>query len=163
MGSIIRCEEECPFAVQYLATAGLIEFSYPICNQVGVWTRFHRRSFVVESIRDLEAEPLTLAEINRRPSLRRSRFLLIGQDVELHEPRKFYVGSIRRIRKLDARLTRFAFVDPVTEEIRQWIGTIYTDRKTDQEIARTVFRQMQNRIKQVQRFPYVVALLPWNG
>ncbi len=91
------------------------------------------------------------------------RFLLIGQDVELHEPRKFYLGSTRRIRKLDARLTRFAFVDPITEQVCQWIGTIYTDRKTDQEIAKTVFQQMQHRIKQVQRFPYVVALLPWNG
>ncbi len=71
--------EECPFAVQSLATARLIEFSYPEINQVGVWTRFHRRSFVIESVRDLEAEPLTLAEINRRPSLRRSRFLLPGR------------------------------------------------------------------------------------
>ncbi|TWU18031.1 hypothetical protein [Allorhodopirellula heiligendammensis] len=72
-----------------------IELTYPDCTLIGAIRDFRERRLVVRSIRDLVAEPLTIAEYLRRPMLARSRWLLQCWDVERRCWRKFYLGSSR--------------------------------------------------------------------
>jgi hypothetical protein len=70
-----------------------IELTYPDCTLVEALANFERRRIRVHSIRDLVAEPLTPTEYLRRPKQRRSRWLVLGYDLDRFAWRKFYVGS----------------------------------------------------------------------
>lgn len=77
----------------------VVEFYYPVLNEIGKRRRTEKRRVKVESIRDLVKEPLTLADIIRRPFVRRGRFLVTGLDLDKGSRRSFYLGwnLIRRL------------------------------------------------------------------
>jgi hypothetical protein len=52
-----------------------------------------RRRIMIESIRDLVQDPLTMAEFLERPYVRRSRLLASAIDCDTGERRKFYLGN----------------------------------------------------------------------
>ena len=68
----------------------VVDFLYPITNEVGIRPRLRKRRLLIESVRDLLSEPLTPEDIARRPHVRRGRFLAIGLDLDKGERRQFY-------------------------------------------------------------------------
>lgn len=72
----------------------MIKLYYPRQNIVGKSPDWQLRLFSCWSVRDLVTHPLTPEEYLTRPLIRRSRFLLNGQD-SLGQWRKFYQGSSR--------------------------------------------------------------------
>jgi len=68
----------------------IVEFLYPITNEIGIRPRLRKRRLLIESVRDLLSEPLAPEDIARRPYVRRGRFLVVGRDLEKDEQRQFY-------------------------------------------------------------------------
>lgn len=77
-----------------------IEFHYPMDRHVLRFdpTQSQVRQVVINSIRDLVADPLTPEEFLRRPFLRRSRWLIRAWEPSLRQYRQFYIGSAREFR-----------------------------------------------------------------
>ncbi|MCM2370931.1 hypothetical protein [Aporhodopirellula aestuarii] len=70
-----------------------IDLTYPEKTLVDQLEHCRRRRIRVIKVRDLMAEPLTVAEFLRRPLLNRSRWLITGFDEDIGKPRQFYLGS----------------------------------------------------------------------
>lgn len=77
----------------------VIVFRYPRHNFNGVVSKLEPRRLRVESVTDLMKEPLERETFEIQPLLKRSRFLLTGQDLDKLAERSFYVGSMRAVRK----------------------------------------------------------------
>ncbi len=116
----------------------VVSFSYPTVNRFRVPTRIRRRRLVIDSIRDLEREPLDPLTTSLRPDLRRGRYLLNGFDLDLHEHRSFYLDSARTLKPIAGPLFRFAVYDPLTEgkpSPLYWVGTVFTNDPSDRAFA----------------------------
>lgn len=75
-------------------------FLYPRHNFHCVRSRLEPRRIVVTAIRDLIQDPLEPETVASQPLLRRSRYLIIGQDLDKHEERRFYHESIKRPKQI---------------------------------------------------------------
>jgi len=73
-----------------------INFLYPAANYTGALKRLKPRRALVRQVIDTEAQPRPEV-IAADPLLRRSRFLIVADDLDLGEPRKFYHGSMERL------------------------------------------------------------------
>lgn len=71
------------------------EFEYPRHNFHHVLSGFERRRIVVRAVRDLKATPLDPVTLKLQPFLRRSRWLVTGDDVDRCAERSFYVEEMR--------------------------------------------------------------------
>jgi hypothetical protein len=117
-----------------------IEIHYPVSTHVRYSQHnvgLKRRHFVVRRLRDLVAEPLTPEEYLRRPFVRRSRYLVVGTEIDANQWRQFYAGcsmeypSPSQLRialyepgaKKPAKLLHRAFDATVTdrEALRRWL------------------------------------------
>lgn len=76
----------------------VIEFLYPKKNHFGTRAVLRKRRVKVEAVRDLTEEPLELADIVRRPLVRRGMVLVTGIDQEKKERRSFYLDWSRGVR-----------------------------------------------------------------
>lgn len=74
-----------------------VVLTYPQSTHVRLYRpdRATRRLIVVQDVRDLVAEPLTVADVFRRPYLLRSRWLVRGFEPQTHRWRQFYAGTAR--------------------------------------------------------------------
>ena len=72
-------------------------FQYPRHNFHGVLSKLETRRVQIESIRDLQAEPLDVVTFNMQPLLHRGRWLVTGHDLDKDGERSFYVQSMRSI------------------------------------------------------------------
>lgn len=72
-----------------------IAFEYPRHNFRGVLSDFQRRRAKILSVRDLAAVPLDPVTVEIQPLLKRSRWLITGEDLDTGRERSFYVESIR--------------------------------------------------------------------
>ena len=70
-------------------------FLYPRHNFHGVVSRLEPRRIRVESIRDLDADPLDPETSAIQPLVRRSRWLVTGLDLDKQAERSFYVDSMK--------------------------------------------------------------------
>jgi hypothetical protein len=123
-----------------------VEFHYPVTTHVrycGMEIGVRRRHLVVRRIRDLVAEPLTPEEFLRRPFVRRSRYLVVGTEIENHQWRQFYVGCSKEFRapsqlrlalyepsaKRPAKLLHRSFDSTVADRdaLRRWLLVHGTD------------------------------------
>lgn len=73
-------------------------FLYPRHNFHGVLSRLEPRRLLITEIRDLSRDPLDPQTFEIQPLLRRGRWLAIGQDLDRHAERSFYVESMRSLR-----------------------------------------------------------------
>src|SRR5690606_17645707 len=74
-----------------------VAINYPLSTHVRFWRpdQYRRREVVIDSVRDLVADPLTVEEFMRRPFLLRSRWLVKAYEPRLRQWRQFYWGSTR--------------------------------------------------------------------
>ena len=74
-----------------------VAIHYPLSTHVRFWRpdQYRRREVVIDSVRDLVADPLTVEEFMRRPFLLRSRWLVRAYEPRLRQWRQFYWGSTR--------------------------------------------------------------------
>jgi hypothetical protein len=74
-----------------------VEINYPVSTHVRFWKpdECRRREVVIDSVRDLVADPLSVDEFLRRPFLLRSRWLVKAYEPRLRQWRQFYWGSTR--------------------------------------------------------------------
>lgn len=74
-----------------------IVIHYPLSTHVRFWRpdQYQRRELVIDSVRDLYADPLTVDEFRRRPFILRSRWLVKAYEPRLRQWRQFYWGSTR--------------------------------------------------------------------
>ena len=70
-------------------------FEYPRHNFHGVLSYMEHRRIEVEQIRDLVEDPIDAVTFEFQPLLKRSRYLVIGQDLDKHERRRFYLDSMK--------------------------------------------------------------------
>lgn len=91
-----------------------IRFLYPAANYRGVRLRYDERLLRVDAIRDCEADELEAETRAVDPKLRRSRWLLTGEDLKIGEERSFYFGSMREVEIVE--------VVPEREEFCRVIG-----------------------------------------
>jgi hypothetical protein len=73
-----------------------LNFLYPEANYAGVKKRLKPRRVLVRDCIDIEATPRPDV-IAADPLLRRSRWLIIADDLDLGERRKFYSGSMEEL------------------------------------------------------------------
>lgn len=76
-------------------------FMFPRHNFYGVVSQSELRRLRVESIRDMNKEPVDRLTEVIQPLLRRGRYLVTGLDLDKNEKRSFYVDSMREIVELD--------------------------------------------------------------
>ena len=67
---------------------------YPTTTLVQRIARLQQRQIEVCSVRDLMAQPLSIADFLRRPYQNRSRYLICAYDSDRSAWRQFYLGSI---------------------------------------------------------------------
>jgi hypothetical protein len=79
-----------------------LEVWYPANNRFGIPLEHRRRVIRVLAVRDLRHEPLHPESVERRPLLRRGRWLVIGWDDELAEERAFYLEAMANAASLPA-------------------------------------------------------------
>ncbi len=91
-----------------------IRFLYPAANYRGVRLRYDERLLRVDAIRDCEEAELEPETRAMDPRLRRSRWLLTGEDLKIGEERSFYFGSMREVEVVE--------VVPEREEFCRVIG-----------------------------------------
>lgn len=74
-----------------------VQISYPVSTHVRFWNpnECRKREVVIDSVRDLVADPLSVDEFLRRPFLLRSRWLVKAYEPRLRQWRQFYWGSTR--------------------------------------------------------------------
>lgn len=70
-------------------------FLYPRHNFHGIVSRLEPRRIRVESIRDLDEDPLDPETSTIQPLVRRSRWLVTGLDLDKNAERSFYVDSMK--------------------------------------------------------------------
>jgi hypothetical protein len=75
-------------------------FRYPRHNYRGVPCQLEVRCVLVTCLRDTRRDRLDPETLNLNPLLRRSRWLLIGEDLDKGAERSFYVDSIHDLRPL---------------------------------------------------------------
>lgn len=146
-----------------LSIGACVEFRYPTDNRIRVSTRLHTRSFVIRSIRDLEARPLESVTLQIRPDVRRSRYLLTGHDLDCHDRRSFYTGSIRSAKRLDVSLFRLALVDPITEQPVNYSDTIYAGTRSDLALARATIKRFYWLAKTRPKVTHNLVLVPFEA
>ena len=76
-------------------------FLYPRHNFQHVNSGLEPRRLIVESVRDLERQPIPIQDVNSNPYLRRSRWLVTGRDLDKNAERSFYVGSMAGVVEID--------------------------------------------------------------
>lgn len=76
-------------------------FFYPRHNFYGVLSKMEPRRVLVTAVRDLEQQPLERITFDLQPLLKRSQWLVIGQDLDKQAERSFYVGSMRDIQEVE--------------------------------------------------------------
>jgi|688.fasta_scaffold268685_2 hypothetical protein len=74
-----------------------VKISYPESSHVRLWRldKTRRREIVIQSVRDLVTDPLSVQEFMRRPFLLRSRWLVKAFEPAINPWRQFYLGSTR--------------------------------------------------------------------
>jgi len=74
-----------------------VEICYPESTHVRFWRpdKMRRRKIVIQSVRDLVTDPLSVQEFMRRPFLLRSRWLVKAYEPAINQWRQFYWGSTR--------------------------------------------------------------------
>jgi hypothetical protein len=119
----------------------VLSFSYPTDNRIGARTRLRRRRLAIESVRDLEEDPLDPITIWLNPWLRRGRFLASGYDLDLRARRMFYLDSARSVRELEVPVFRIGAYDPLdlTRPV-DLLGPVLTDSAEDLRLAKDVLR-----------------------
>lgn len=146
------------------ARGEVLGFSYPTDNRYQRRTRLNRRCMVVQHIRDLEADPIDEVTLANDPALRRSRYLISGEDLQLHRRRSFYMGSARRLNVLEIPLFRIAAYDPLDDASPlYWGGPILTDSAADTERAKELLAGARRFIERRSRIATAVGLFPING
>jgi hypothetical protein len=72
-----------------------VEICYPESTHVRFWRpdKVRRREIVIQSVRDLVTDPLSVQEFMRRPFLLRSRWLVKAYEPAINQRRQFYWGS----------------------------------------------------------------------
>lgn len=78
------------------------------------------RQLYVHRVRDLVAEPLTVAEFMRRPYVARSRWLILASEWAGEPPRQFYVGSSDNYRA--PGMLRLALYEPGQDRPASLLG-----------------------------------------
>lgn len=68
---------------------------YPAHNFLYMRLRYEPRRVLIERFRDLRAEPLESETLEGEPDVRRSRYLIVGRDLDKGQERRFYLGSFR--------------------------------------------------------------------
>lgn len=97
MSTSTHIDQPLPFAI-----GQVIEYDYPRHNFEGVpGRRMERRAIRVDSIRDLELQPLADETMAQNPLQRRSQYLVTGYDLRKHAERSFYVGSMENLSIVD--------------------------------------------------------------
>lgn len=73
-----------------------IRFLYPEANYTGVLKRLKPRRALVRAVLDIDATPRPDV-VAADPLLRRSKWLIVADDLDLGERRKFYAGSMEEL------------------------------------------------------------------
>ena len=76
-------------------------FLYPRHNFEHVPTILEPRRLIVESVRDLQENPLNRETLTLNPYLKRGRWLAIGKDLSKNAERSFYVESMIGVTEID--------------------------------------------------------------
>jgi len=108
-----------------------IELVYPICTDVLRIADAPRklRQLRVCRVRDLLAEPLTVAEFAKRPFVARSRWLVLARDENDRQFRQFYPGSADNYRSPD--VLRIGLYDPESQRPAMLLGRQFEPSKAD--------------------------------
>jgi hypothetical protein len=75
-------------------------FEYPRYNYPHLPDKRQVRRVAVSSIRDLRQVPLDPLTAKRNPSLKRGRFLITGEDLDLGQERSFYIERMTELNEL---------------------------------------------------------------
>lgn len=114
-----------------LTINSIIKVHYPRVTHVRFFdqTTFLPREIKILSIRDLVRQPLSVEEFLRRPYVRRSRYLISGQEGQRY--RQFYLGCCAEyIAPADLRLALYepAGAKPVDLLARPFAPSVYDRR-----------------------------------
>lgn len=113
-----------------------IEFDYPTENSIFEVPTYKRRRFCIQWIRDLQDNPLDTTTLRRQPCLQRSRYLLRGWDMTIHQWRSFYDSEMQEVTPFDGPLFRLALYDPLEPlSSLEFVGSVFTDSEEDQRDA----------------------------
>ena len=113
-------------------------FLYPRHNYEHIPETLEPRRLLVESVRDLESEPLEKETIALSPYVKRGRWLAKGQDLTKNVERSFYVESMIAVTELDLTLP--------PETIPIWIvGTLKFATEAEAESAAVMMARLRGR------------------
>ncbi|MGC4005753.1 MAG: hypothetical protein QM811_22590 [Pirellulales bacterium] len=138
----------------------VMEYLYPNINRYRVPVYFQQRRGLVLSERNLNERPLSDLALWRRPDLRRSERLFLVWDFEKQQYRKFYEGSMRRIRTSKQQVFQIGMFDPMSDAPPKMYGPIVTDLQADLKKARD-FIKVANEWLSYSRHGFVAQLFPF--
>ncbi len=118
-----------------------IQIHYPRITHVRFEPRYLPRTIRIERIRDLVSEPLTPQEFLRRPYVRRSRYLVLGQEGSRY--RQFYLGCSEEF--LAPSQLRLALYEPEGEKPVELIGSPFESHVADRKALLRMLEQWQNK------------------
>lgn len=122
-----------------------ISLTYPRCTHVAKFRKFgySRRTILVQSVRDLVRQPLTVAEFCRRPYLLRSRWLLTAIDSTNGKTKHFYLGS--SLEFAAPSTLRVGLYDPDGDWPTHIICRGITENLTDRRFLKRALKAWQTR------------------
>lgn len=96
------------------ARGELLRFEYPERNLISVRPIWRPRTIVVDRIVDTMAAPVPAKWFQRRPLIRRGRYLIIGYDLDCEQYRQFYVDAMRGVESV--HWLALGLYDPCAED-----------------------------------------------
>jgi hypothetical protein len=122
-------------------------FQYPTNNDIFATCRLEPRQVIIHRKRDLWLEPLSPISIERRPKKRRDRFLHYGLDYDKQAKRKYYEGSMRKLRYSDQPLLRLGIYSTTFPDMQPALfGRVYLDTRKDQEEVKNYLREINRNM-----------------
>lgn len=137
-----------------------LEFAYPELNSRSAHTDLRSRRIVVRETRDTIQKPIAKLTIWNNPDLCRSRFLILGYDLDKKTYRSFYTDSMREIEVTERRWMQIAIYSPCENIAPEFLPTLYSDSRIDQHRLKNDLRAV-NRMLLARPGEYVAGAFPF--
>lgn len=120
-----------------------LDVLYPAHNRFGLPLEHRRRVIQCLAVRDLRREPLHPESLERRPLLRRGRWLVIGWDDDLGEERAFYLEAMQNDLSLPAFQIEWLPEDADPEDSPERLGPEFAPDAFSREVLADALERLR--------------------
>lgn len=136
----------------------VVSFEYPTLNLIGETTEFRIRTVQVEQIRDISETGLHPTTIQRRPMLRRGRWLIIGTCLDTNERRMFYFEAMRHVQR-ESWLS-LCLYDPTNDDDPAYRHGMFAPTTSERQFLLKVLRAYSDVSEDRGGLPHALAVFP---